>query len=240
MNYNIEEIRKILKGFNPEHFTDMDYDLIDIIDAHTSTNEKDNWSWESGATKAVIISKNKDYVLKVPFDGWYDSSEDECSIIFKYFYNGGGCEGWDYCELENEYYNNIVKGTKFEKYFICPKLIDVSEWPVYIQEKVEVYADIINPLTLSREEDRKTVKNSKKVQEVSNLPIPWLAVVLEKMGNNIEEFEEFITFIHDNFSDLHRGNIGFLNGNPVIIDFGGFDEEQEVRISSDQEENISF
>lgn len=225
MDYNVKEIKELLKGFNPEHFTAMDEDsLFSLVESHTENNEKE-WTWDEGATKAVIIPKNENYVIKIPFDGSYDVDEKNIcgELVFYPFYNGGGCDGWDYCELENEYYDELVKGSGFEEFFLRPIHINEYGWPIYVQEKVKIYGEISNPAFLPKLESLETTTEQIK-NKTTRIPAPWLAIALENLNDDIERFNEFLDFLEAYFSDLHRNNLGILNGHAVIIDFAGYGE----------------
>lgn len=218
MNINLNEIKQYLKNFNPEHFTEDDVDyFISEISLKDSTPD---FNWETGATKCVLIPDNRDYVIKIPFDGEMDYFED-CK--FRYFYNGAGWEGWDYCSLEQEYYIELIKGSEFEEFFLCPESIDAHrDWPIYVQPKITPCAEAegrhyksIDSLYTVREEGI-----SSKIRDIPDI---WLATCLENMNNDVDKLNRFTDFLKENFNDLHTGNIGYLGDRAVIIDFAGFD-----------------
>jgi len=216
MNINRDEIKQYLKNFNPEHFTEEDVDVF--VSEINIGNTLPDFNWETGATKCVIIPEERDYVIKIPFDGEMDYYEER---QFRYFYNGGGEEGWDYCLLEQEYFIEYIEGTGFEKFFLVPETIEIEkDWPVYVQEKVLPYLE-------SEEREYKSVKSlytvrTSGISHQISIPEEWLAVCLENLNNDVDKLQEFITFLKDNFSDLHTGNIGYKNGQAIILDFGGF------------------
>lgn len=225
MTYSIEEIIEIFKEFNPEHFTAMDCNsLVTFIES--KVNEKWEWTWDEGATKCVIIPKKENFVIKVPFDGeihdsWFDEEEDE----FTFFYNGGGYEGWNYCELEREYYDELIKDNEFKDFFLYPERINEKGWPIYIQSKVSVYADLDFSNDFIKPESLKVINSFLSIEERKHLPAPWLSIVLENLGKNIDKLNSFIEYLNANFSDLHRNNIGISkDGHAVIFDYGGYGE----------------
>ena len=219
MNYNVNELKDMLKFFNPEHFTDEDVD--NFVSELGLVNCVPEFNWEFGATKCVIIPENRDFVIKIPFDGeitYEDSEEGD----FRYYYNGGGKEGWDYCELENEYWADLIEGSEFKQFFLRPEAIDVNEnWPIYIQPKVVPCNENVKRHYLDIDSIHRVRTESKMFKQVS-LPDTWLATCLENLNNNIEKLDEFIHFIKTNFSDLHSGNLGYLGNQAVILDYAGF------------------
>ena len=220
MNYNVNEIKEMLNFFNPEHFTDEDVDIF--IEEFSNQNCHPEFTWEAGCTKCVIIPDNRDYVIKIPFDGSYDYYDDE-NGNFVYFYNGGGEEGWDYCELENEYWIDKIQDSEFSQFFLFTQMINVNNWPIYVQEKVVTVQEEFNRTHYSSINSLYKVRESGTSSRV-DLPDDWLAVCLENLNNDIDKLNEFIDFLKDNFSDLHIANIGYCGNQAVILDYAGFDD----------------
>ena len=164
MYYNVDEIKKSLSFFNPECFTDDD---ASFFVEEFSLRYKKDFTWEAGATKCVIIPKEDDFVIKVPFNGrigWEGEFID--------FENGGG-EGWDYCDLEQAYFEEDVKGTGFEKFFLVPEYIcSINGWPVYIQPKINMYKKSCCPIS-STGSSILTMKTKSKNIRFSSLPDEW-------------------------------------------------------------------
>lgn len=220
MNYNVNEIKEIFSFFNPEKFTDEDVD--DFIDELANHNCVPEFSWELGATKCVIIFYNRDYVVKIPFNGKMEWDYDTDDYEFQYFYNGGGKEGWDYCQLEQEYYIDIIENSGFEQFFLKNEAIKVGNWPIYIQQKISECCENYPAPRYRSVDSLYRVRTESK--EKTKLPDEWLAVCLENLNGNIEKLDEFISFLKNNFSDLHRGNIGYIGHQAVVLDYGGYDE----------------
>ena len=215
MTYNVNEIQNLLSFFNPEHFTDNDtYQLTDEISMRDCAPE---FSWESGATKFVIIPENCDYVIKIPFNGQVDEYEEEPE--FQYFYNGGGEEEWDYCDLEVAYYEGIIKEHGFQQFFLPLEQVYGTNWPVYVQQKAEVFE---YSKTRSSAESLERVKS--EVKQSTSLPDEWLAVCLDNLNGDMDRLNKLVFFLRENFYDLHCGNIGYLNGQAVIIDYAGYND----------------
>ena len=224
MDYSIETFKRFFnEKFVPEHFTSNDVD--DLIYEIEQVFPKFDFTFETGATKCVIIPAKYDYVIKIPFDGEYkdryiknDDGEEEEEEEFIMF-TGGGQEGWDYCDQECVYYEDIIKGSGYEKFFLSNKVLSF-DWPIYTQSKAEIYVDA----------HRDTSKKSKElVKEMrksiwTHLPNPWLELCLENFNYDVDKLKNFICFLDDNFSDLHKSNIGYLDNQAVIIDYAGYCE----------------
>lgn len=216
MNYNVNDIKKWLSFFNPEHFTD--YDIDDFIDVLGRVEDFPEFNWEYGATKLCIIPEFEDYVIKIPFDGEVDYQGDN----FTYFYNGGGEEGWDYCALEDEYFVDKILDSGYEKFFLTTDCITVNGWPIYIQEKVTVHKDSKIIPAPSKESVARVRKESKMKRSVP-FPTNWVAIALENFDNDIDALDDFLGFLFENFTDLHSGNIGYKGNQVIILDYAGYD-----------------
>ena len=220
MNYNVKDIERFVKNFNPEHFTEED-----VEDFVYELSKKEDFNYAYGATKCVIIPNETDYVIKIPFDGYIDFDEDGHQDFY-WFYNGGGEEGWDYCWLEKEYYNEIIEDSEFKDFFLIPEYVytNITPWPIYIQKKAALCEDEKEgKVRYSSIDSLYKVRTESKVTRC-NLPDTWRAVALENLNGDIEKLDRFLTFLQNNFSDLHHGNIGYIDNHAVIVDFGGFYE----------------
>ena len=210
MTYNIDEIRESLSFFNPEDFSEYNVHVfIDEFDKHGTFSD---FSWQAGVTKCVIIPKDRDYVIKIPFNGMNDYG-------FVEFENGGG-EGWDYCELEQEHWDEIIEGSGFEEFFLKVESVYANDnWPIYVQQKAEdIRFSSCSPKSV------KTVREKSKIVGRVTLPINWLATCLENLNNDIKKLDEFVEFLTKNFHDLHSDNLGYYNGHAVVFDYAGFDD----------------
>ena len=177
----------------------------------------------AGATKGVIISKDVNFVFKIPF------FEDDCGTEFNY----------DYCDLEVFNYNKAKKNQLNQffsrtAYFDTIKTEGGSRIPVYIQSKAIAFED----LYLYDEDDRildkyydRTVDKcpTKYLSQKANsytgtyrLPLLWINDFIEIYGeDNFDNLGEFLDKYGIN--DLHRGNIGYdEDAFPIIFDFSGF------------------
>jgi len=216
MDYNVSNFKEFFnKKFISCHFTSNDID--DLVYEIEKNFPNFSFTFEEGATKCVIIPKEADYVIKIPFDGEYRENE-ELEEEF-YMFSGGGQEGWDYCDQECAYYEDIIKGSGFEKFFL-PNSVLSFDWPMYTQQKAEVYIDSYRKTS---NKSKKMVKEMKK-SIWTNLPNIWLELCLENFNFDINKLKNFICFLDDNFSDLHRSNIGYVGNQAVVIDYAGYCE----------------
>lgn len=126
----------------------------------------DNWTWNNGATKGVIIFYDLDFVIKIPFRGYECDPhwESDCgSYHTSYSYNirthtpegwswvegeiqpfrGASCDnGWDYCAVERD----ICEKADKEKLGNClaktTLLGYANNYPIYVQEKCFILDDV--------------------------------------------------------------------------------------------------
>lgn len=222
MYYNVNDFKNYFEEkFEPWHFTSDDVDDL-VCDIEKNFPDLD-FTFEMGATKCVIIPIEADFVIKIPFDGENRRIDEYHEWDEFYQFTGGGADGWDYCDQECAYYEDVVKGSGFEKFFLPNNVLSFN-WPVYIQQK----AEIVN------ETRRETSKKSKEmVKEIRKtiwcrFPNTWLELCLEKFDYDVNKFKNFICFLDDNFSDLHSSNIGYLDDQPVIIDYAGYCEQEDT------------
>lgn len=202
---------------------DVDYLISDIL--------TDEFNYETGATKCVIIPDDTDFVIKIPFNATISSCENcehydphsycNCSRCPNCsFKNGGGPNHDNYCALEEEIYNTIKKKyNQFIDFFLpVEKVCEVDDYPIYTQKKAEIFENKVYP----------TSENSKeKVKSCDSLvtaPVEWLAKCLEDMNNDLDMYNDFLDMLIalDINADLHRGNVGYYNGHAVLIDYAGF------------------
>jgi len=186
-----------------------------------------------GATRGCLYSYDYDYVVK------FDTEED---------YLGGSCcerevgtykaavrHGLGECFASAAYigtYQREVTAYSFEDMSDCCEESDdaflriaeerglemqnyVISIPFYGYEKA-TEADISFPKT----DDEKKYLNS-SVSPLTQRGIEIAATFLEYYGK--EMYEALTQFCEDyEINDLHSGNIGSVDGRPVIIDYGGY------------------
>lgn len=211
MNYNINDILPYVENYNfGEYFTTKEEDfLISSIDC-----DELSFDWEDGASKLVIIPEDKDYVIKIPFNGNY--YEDDGYFNFSY----------NYCETEIELYERIFEENPIFSQLFLPltRVEEYREWDVYVQPKCQAYNNTNEKIrSKSYSKDSLNKVRSEDMLYKSSLPKDWLAAVTEILGD-VNLVKNFIIMLeeYDITQDLHNGNIGYYNGKPVILDYAGF------------------
>jgi hypothetical protein len=182
----------------------------------------DEFEIRTGASKAVVVFKNYDYVLKIPFCcNCFGEEVDyfECAEV-----DYDAAEPWDYCAAEEEVYN-LAYDYHVEEFFAETSFFNNTkgDYPVYIQKKVAPFYD--SPKCSELSKDISCYWDTSDYFE--NLPRGWKECLIDKYGiNKTFEFLYFINEIYPHVtSDLHRGNVGFDScGNPVILDYSSYDE----------------
>ena len=236
---NISEILRELNRCDFSYLTSMNSGekLIDPL----PRSFRENYYVEEGATKIVFVSKNENYVIKIPFcgqepDDWgsyscsdsrYDNSFFDCGCPSCYspFEFAGEPNGWDYCKAEVLLYEK-AKEAHLEKHFVKTTLIGyVNNHPIYLQQK----ATIFNDLEMSEnyhyksEEQLNRSKTLCSTNDVRCFNATWIADFIEYYDE--ETFLTLAYHLENNYiDDLHRSNLGYINGRPVIVDYAGYNE----------------
>lgn len=184
---------------------------------------------EEGASKGVFLIDGCDKVIKVPYDGYWESSYDEDEGYDEDFVSFHSANGhnkyfeddsvWDYCENELEKYKLAVS-LGFAEFFPETTFYGyVNDRPIYLQERVKTFYD---------REDREPSAHAKELYKsngdkfkVANAT--WVQLLIDRFG--LDKVNAFMDFIkeYDMDGDLHTGNIGFkYDGTPCILDFSGY------------------
>ena len=177
-------------------------------------------SYNYGASKFVLIPENEEYVIKIPFKGTYygwDADEEFCNFV---------CAPhgeWDYCE-EEVYRYNYATELGFKQFlaqtqFLCNTGPD--DYPIYIQEKSQIFSRTVEYSSHSKADRVKTIK----IIDKTNMPIniDWLTDL--RLYHGDEKFSSFLSFIKNaQWDDLREDNIGYIGNKPVLVDYAGFYE----------------
>lgn len=166
----------------------------------------------SGCSKLVIVPKNRNYVIKIPWTGCYieDFDEDENDThTYSYDYE------ITYCPMEDEinYYNNVDEETR--QYLAENEFVGLynNSIPIYIQEKVKHLG--WGAATNTSITPKFSVKTC-----IQRLSAKIAKVIIEQLGYN-----EGLRVVRelDSIDDLHSDNYGFDKyGQFKIIDYAGF------------------
>ena len=210
MTFNKKEILNMFEGFN---FFDPTFDDTRVDELVLYLYDKGYiFNYDFGATKLVIMPRNKDYVIKIPFQGYYIG--DFCNFIGA----SSECE-WDYCNVEVERYYNICS-TPFKDCFAETIFIGyINNYPIYLQEKCTPFNNSHNK---TREKRKLMDSFLYKVNCWNDLNSDWCIDLLKYYGP--KKFKEFLALIKKLKwdDDLTYDNVGYKNNHPIIIDFSGF------------------
>lgn len=217
LDYNVEEVYQYVKNFSLVRGRFTEFEVEDFIE-RIDESKVPSFDYDSGITRCVIIPNERDYVIKIPFNGQMEYDFEQDDFYFKDFYSGGGINNDDYCALEEALYEDL-KETKFRSFFLpIDKVLEINDYPIYVQPKAVCFAhSSVRPYS----------SNSYEVASetpCSYIPTPWLANCLEDLNGEEDELREFVNFLHKKGLDidLHQGNIGYRNNRTVIIDYAGF------------------
>lgn len=172
--------------------------------------------YNQGATKMVLTPYEGDYVIKIPFTGRILSN----SRIQSFHCARGRKNHWDYCAVEVERYQQI-KQANLTKFFVETKYLgSVKGYPIYIQQ--QCYTS--NKAKISSVDSISQVKKvCNSLHFTPSCSFDWLGAVLEKNGaKEVLKLTKFFKKVK--WGDLHNGNIGFLKDQPVIFDYGDYNE----------------
>jgi hypothetical protein len=225
----------------------------DITEPLKQSNKLPKWTYDSGATKLVLIFSGMDTVVKIPFTGTSEDcytdgdwnatcprdndlpkntycsccgycSYDGCPRRGKYEYwdfdGANANEGWDYCEAEVRYYDN-AKESCIEDYFAKTWLIGtVHGHPIYAQARAEMFEGSTSTREYPKEK-AKTVSDYCHDMNYHCFNDWWLADFVDFFG--MEALDKLQNFLeNEGIEDLHDGNIGYVAGVPVLIDYAGY------------------
>ena len=187
-----------------------------------------NYVIDSGATKCVIIPKNEDYVLKIPFTGYEDWENQPCEedeetgewIYDEYYDPFVPFEDGDYCRIEADNYQfAIIEG--LEEIFAETSFLGyVKGFPIYVQKKVTTFWQTDKKVKHT-DEERTSLKKSYKPEDIERLPVDWCLDFIAAYGE--EKFIDFLIFtIEYHINDLHGDNVAYRNGKPCLSDYSGY------------------
>lgn len=211
-----------------------------------------DWSWDSGASKGVLIFKELDFVIKIPFQGrasWIESHYEDESGEWRYspspseeerfsikiesqeefwdFCEAHSAESdWDYCAVEAELAVSAEKHG-VSNYFAKTELLGYArEHPVYIQEKCCMFYDEGSTTykEIYKQRTKADYDSLKEVRErVGFYDINDDWILDFLIYWGEEALNKLKSFIHDYcIEDLHCGNIGYRHGVPCLVDYSGY------------------
>lgn len=230
-DFHLALIKKIFNicNINDEELRDM-YDANDLI--YKIKRWKDNkivdifnrhFEMDSGATKLVLIPLEGDYVYKIPLsysddgvlfeelneDGYHDFCEVEVDRCLEIKHAGFG----DF--IAKEEYVDFINGLSIYK---MEKAVPFDETRKYFRK----YSSDSSSSSCDSIYERLNSSSYSGSANATSIPIEWMNILVQKQGllRTIDFFNYLIKNGWDN--DLHSGNIGFINNNPVLIDYSGY------------------
>lgn len=173
-----------------------------------------------GCTRVVMMFKTgkfKNLVVKIPYGTAYDYCKREVQ---------------NYKQAPDELKPFLARSEYLGKVTIHSYATSKTvTLPVYIMEKVKDVDNISNAYNISMKVPYVASLSTEDYQKIQyaydRCRSEWVMNLLyEYMG--MEKFLKFLDYIEKNcINDLHCGNIGSLDGRPVLFDYAGFREELE-------------
>lgn len=208
MQTDREELNAILDALELGDYEDL-YDTVfyNQIVRPFKEKYKKPFYYDYGASKGVLIFKELNYVIKIPFTG---SSDDD-------FYGAECLNGWDYCQVEEEKYWEATKEGLAECFAKTQLISMIDGHPIYLQEYAEMFSSTSS--THTKEDIEKVESYCGDSYDCFNPA--WLSDVLNYFGEAV--FYKLMQFIDTfNIEDLHHGNIGYIGMRPVLVDYSSF------------------
>ena len=199
-----------------------------------------------GISRGVIVPLHEPFVIKIPFthvciddDCYsYEQIEEDYGEFVpenfyqegEYFYPINDIEEGDYCDMECAIYERAkeagVEEVFAEEHFVyCHEDINI-----YVQAKADSFeyydsASLTSKMTADKMEAAKTSIN-KICDDPSHherwcFNLIWLSQVLIIFGK--EYVDKLFDFLNNEcITDLHLGNLGYIENIPVIFDYASF------------------
>ena len=230
----IKESLDIPNEFGADLDNDDYYQVDEICNKVLYENNMQDFYYSVGASKVVFVSERNDYVLKIPFSGYWHYIEEvnEDGLYdgrdeFVSYQNSRSESCWNYCETEEEVYTDAVK-FGVAHFFAATELYGYTptKYPVYIQPRVISYFNYENNHSRERTEEELTYATNilQGSRRRIGLSTEWIADAIVAFGEeSVLNLISFIDFI--DITDLHRSNYGYtLDGKPIIFDYAGWHE----------------
>lgn len=172
-----------------------------------------------GMTKLVIVPRKRNYVIKIPFTGFYSCTYDEDG--FETDFKPVGEATQDVCQIEDDFYENAsdeLQQILTPNFFI----MNIDGLSIYIQEKYSTtYENSKYSFDIDYVKTISPIKN-KIINHVTNkrLGKSFVGALIETFG--ITKAAK-VVYETEYIDDLHRGNYGFAkDGRCMIFDYAGY------------------
>lgn len=226
----------------PLHALNFEGQIFPLIKKHG-----DNIFIAHGVSRGVIVPIDSDFVIKIPFthtidedmsfETWedviaeyggehYANQADFWQDDDGYFYSLDPIDFGDYCKMEVEIYQRAREEGLEEVFAAEEKLGEIDDFSIYCQVKAESFeyysSSSVNSTDPQKLENAKTIIDSYQNAGEYVFNKTWLADVLIAFG--AEYLQRLFDFLEkERISDLHRGNLGYIDTIPVIFDYASFD-----------------
>ena len=205
-----KQLVDFIESYDFNHYTNFPK-IQNAIAKATGLTPSIDFRIADGASKYVIVFTKKDYVLKWSYD---DSVETEFEI-----YGNALTSNIAFFFPQTEWFykkGNMLFTLQQKIDYDCTKI------PREHLSKYHKMTKTINNDILCK------VKKGFKVPNCSHnrrLDTLWSSVALSLYGKFA--VKQLCDFIQKNrINDLHRGNIGFYNFKPIILDFCGYENDE--------------
>lgn len=168
-----------------------------------------------GCTKFVAISnRNDNYIIKIPFEGYYEHNYKTDEDDYTEFSMG------DYCAIEENIYAEI-ENEDFAVLFAETASLGNG---FYVQERAESCFNYCDETRSSSKDSLKKAEEWEKEYITGGFATEWVAIAIDFYGEEV--VEHFLTYARQNIHDIHTGNYGYrFDGSPVIFDYSGYSED---------------
>lgn len=223
-----------------------------VVEPLQSANCFSDWSWDNGATKGVLIFKNLDFVIKIPFEGscsWTESHYENKNGSWIYDWDSrwnsnlrkveseeqffefegspaAGDSKWNYCQAEADL-TVAAEEDGILHCFAATKFLGLANGhPIYSQEKCFMFSDASSSTNKEKYKNR-TKQDYESLRQVRKRVGFWDICDDWVLDFLIYWGEEILKKLNDFMfahciEDLHNGNIGYRNGIPCLVDYSSF------------------
>lgn len=181
----------------------------------------------TGLTKVVFVFPGLDYVIKIPYFGATRETYQDYRYVNEFVAFEGAWDsgnGDDYCKAEMMIYQDALLSGVEQLFAPNELMCHLNGTPVYMQPLCEVYENC--PHEALDLYTQRMIETTCEEKDFGCFNPEWLVDVLNYYGEDV--LIAFLDFLEDNnITDLHDGNLGYHNGAPVLIDYGGFEWQKK-------------
>jgi hypothetical protein len=193
-----------------------------ILDDSTITSQ---YYIEFGCTKMVFIPIEKsDYVYKCNFFGGFDDecyNSDESEADYIAYYAENECDEHNYCDEELYFCNEFVEHG-FGDYIAKVEPFETVGKITFFKQERAIMEEAVGDSYIYSSKDSKEKAKLFYTDYCGEIGVDWLANFIEQYGE--ETLEEFLDYVINwlGINDLHNGNIGYIDGHCVLVDYSGY------------------